>query len=164
MPSTEESSDAPTSASDLRALLKADHERLDKLFQELVVAFRADDREEIGQLWKVFDEGLQAHLGFEDEYLLPELAKVHPAEAAAISSEHLEIRSSLEELGMGVELHRTNTHAVERFVRILREHARREEELMYHWAATRLGGAAEPSMRSKWLTAVRKFVGPGYVF
>jgi hemerythrin superfamily protein len=163
MPSTRESTAASTSTPELRGLLKADHERLEALFQRLLAALRADDRDEVGLLWKTFDEDLQAHLTFEDEHLVPELAKVHPEEAAAISSEHIQIRSSWDDLGMGVDLHRTNAEAVERFARTLKEHAKREEALMYDWAETKLA-RGEPSLRAQLLAAVRKLVGPGYIF
>ena len=110
---------------DVRTLLVEDHARLGKLFNELVVAFRDGDRYECAALWNAFEKSLDAHMALEEQLILPEFAKVDPAEAAALASEHAAIRESLSELGVGVDLHRTNAEAVERFISMLKNHATR---------------------------------------
>lgn len=123
---------------DLRALLKSDHRRLEELFGELVAAFRAGDRDEAAALWNAFESSLEEHMALEERHILPELAKVDAPEASALVREHQAIRGALSELGVGADLHCTNADTVERFARTLREHARREEALMYRWAEAHL--------------------------
>jgi hemerythrin-like domain-containing protein len=135
-------------AADLRTLLMKDHARLEKLFQALVAAFRSGDRDEAAALWNEFESGLERHMALEDRLILPHFAKVHPAEAAALVREHALIRNSVSELGIGVDLHCTNADTVERFVRALNDHAKREDNLMYPWARANLDAAVRTSIRA----------------
>jgi len=112
----------------------ADHEALDQLFTELAAAFDAPVPTEHARLWSALDERLRAHMELEEQHLLPRLALAHPSEAEAIRREHEELRRLLLELGVGVDLHTTRADAVERFIEVLRGHARREEALLYRWA------------------------------
>jgi hypothetical protein len=130
-----------TRPEDLRQLFTHDHERLDRLFRDLLAAFEADARVEAGQLWNEFDTDLRAHMQLEEELLLPQFAETHAAEALALVREHEQIREKLLQLGVGVDLHLTRFGQVEDFVRLLRGHAKREQELMYRWAARRLNDA-----------------------
>lgn len=158
MPSTSQTA-TPRPVSDLRTLLSADHTRLEGVFDRLLVAFRAGDRDEAAHLWNEFDQGLEAHLTLEEEQLLPELAKRQPEEASALLREHAEIRAALSDLGIGVDLHRTNAGAVERFLRSLRAHAEREEGLFYEWANSELAPENQPSRRDRLLAALHRLVG-----
>ena len=133
-----------TPPDDLRQLFTHDHERLDRLFRDLLAAFEADARVEAGKLWNEFDTDLRAHMQLEEELLLPRFAEAHGAEALALIREHEQSREKLLQLGVGVDLHVTRFGQVEDFVRLLRAHAKREEELMYRWAARRLQGADQP--------------------
>lgn len=147
---------APKAKADLRALLGEDHARLDRLFEELLAAFRAGAREEAAALWTTFDAGLLAHMALEEQRLLPEFAKVDAAEAEALAAEHAKLRDALTELGVGVDLHLTNAAAVERLVATLREHARREDALMYRWASANLQDEEQTSIRAQLLAAARR--------
>jgi hypothetical protein len=84
---------------------------------------------------------------------------VDPNEAAALSREHVEIRTSLDELGIWADLHCTTADAVERLSRALEDHAKREDALMYRWARTNLRNDIPP-FRARWLGAVGKLAGP----
>jgi hemerythrin-like domain-containing protein len=143
------------SSADLRRLLREDHERLDRLFSELLAAFQADAREDAAHLWNDFDTGLRTHLELEESFIFPEFAKVQPEETTALEREHEHIRERLLQLGVGVDLHLTNDAQVDEFVRELRAHAAREDELLYQWAERELQPAAESHVRS-WLKNVRK--------
>jgi len=134
---------------DVGMLLVKDHARLKRLFAELVVAFRAGDREQCAALWNALDSGLELHMALEERLILPEFAKVDPVEAAALTREHVAIRASLTELGIGVDLHCTNVELVERFLRVLEDHAKREEALMYRWARANLPQGALATIRSR---------------
>ncbi|HEX6240738.1 MAG TPA: hypothetical protein VFZ61_07590, partial [Polyangiales bacterium] len=50
---------------DLRQLLSRDHERLDRLFRDLLCAFEADARQDVARLWNEFDGDLRLHLRLE---------------------------------------------------------------------------------------------------
>ncbi|HEX6241301.1 MAG TPA: hemerythrin domain-containing protein, partial [Polyangiales bacterium] len=71
-------------------------------------------------------------------------AETNAAEAAALRREHHLIRDKLLQLGVGVDLHVTRHAQVEEFVRELRAHAKREDDLMYRWAEAQLD---DPALR-----------------
>lgn len=141
---------------DVKALLVEDHARLEKLFSELAAAFRAGDRDECAALWNRFDRSIEAHMALEEQLILPEFAKADPAEAAVVTREHVAIRASLSELGIGVDLHCTNADTIEHFLRILRDHAKREEARMYRWAQSNLHQGAQASTQARLRAVLRK--------
>jgi hemerythrin len=124
----------PSYRASLRGLLNQDHQRLERLFVDLLAAFNADAREDTQRLWDEFDSGLGTHLAFEERLLLPVFGAANPTEARALLAEHDQIRSTLSELGVGLDLHLTRADVVSDFIAKLRSHARREDELMYRWA------------------------------
>lgn len=132
-----------TRPEDLRRLFTRDHEQLDRLFRDLLAAFEADARLEAAQLWYVFEADLRAHMQLEEELLLPRFAEKHASEALALFREHDEIREKLLQLGVGVDLHATRYSQVEELVRMLRAHARREDELLYRWTDSHVTRNAE---------------------
>jgi hemerythrin-like domain-containing protein len=126
----------------LRGLLVREHERLDRLFDELLSALQGDARADVARLWSEFDESLTRHMAFEEQRLLPAFEAVDPREAAALVAEHAQIRRKLLDLGIGVDLHLTRADVVNEFVELLRRHAQREDELLYRWAEKELPEAA----------------------
>ena len=118
----------------LRARLARDHERLDQIFEQLLAALRADAREDVLRLWTLFDDGLCRHMALEEQYLLPELARDEPREAAVIAREHANMRSTLAELGVGIDLHQIPVDLVSEFIDQLRQHALREDAIAYRWS------------------------------
>lgn len=143
---------------DVGALLAQDHARLEQLFNQLAAAFRAGDRDECAALWDEFDSSLEAHMVLEEQLILPEFAKVDTREAAALVREHAAIRTALGELGVGVDLHCTNADAVERLLQMLKDHAKREETLMYRWAQANLPPRARASTQARLRAVLRKAV------
>ncbi|HTJ42198.1 MAG TPA: hemerythrin domain-containing protein [Kofleriaceae bacterium] len=135
---------------DLRGRMMADHHRLETLFRELQCAFEEDvSTIELRRLWSALDEGLTAHMNAEEEIVLPELARIDPIEAKALQREHEELRRRLLELGVGVDLHVVREKAARAFLDTLREHADREDQLLYVWAASRITPAAQESLLSR---------------
>lgn len=128
-------------ASDLGALLARDHAQLDARFRDLLAAFETDARDDVARLWNEFDSELRAHLLFEEEHLLPTFLDFNAPEALALLREHQSIRDKLLALGVGVDLHATRQEQVAAFVCALRAHAKREDALLYAWAATHVGPA-----------------------
>jgi hemerythrin-like domain-containing protein len=134
---------------DLRRTLHEDHERLDKLFADLLAAFQADAREDAACLWSAFDRGLRTHMELEERDLFPAFTTVNAPEAAALLREHDRIRQRLLDLGIGVDLHLTRDYQVEEFVRDLRAHAAREDALLYQWAQRELHPTVRASLRQR---------------
>jgi len=124
----------PSHRASLRGMLSQDHQRLERLFVDLLAAFNADAREDTARLWDEFDSGLTTHMAFEERLLLPVFGAANPGEARALLAEHEQIRRTLSELGVGLDLHLTRAEVVSDFIARLRSHARREDELMYRWA------------------------------
>jgi Hemerythrin HHE cation binding domain len=127
----------------LRSLLSRDHERLEQLFEDLCAAFDADAPQDAARLWGELDQGLSAHMDFEERYVLPGFRAVDPREAGDLLQEHELIRRRLIELGVGVDLHLLRVEVVTDFIALLRAHARREDALIYRWAERALPQSAQ---------------------
>jgi hemerythrin-like domain-containing protein len=126
---------------DLRALLSSEHAALEQRFEEILAAFRANAREEVIPLWTSFEKALVEHMELEEEIILPELAKTDPGTVEAIEAEHAQICEQLGAFGISVDLHRLRADHVDAFVQRLKEHARREDQLVYRWAEEHLAAA-----------------------
>lgn len=124
----------------VRTLLTDEHAKLDRLFVQMLEAFRADARDDAAKLWSEFDTLFSAHLEREEQFMLPRLALTHPDDAAALKKDHDELRKKLVVLGVGVDLHLTKADAVAEFVAALRAHAAREDALLYPWAEEQVKG------------------------
>jgi hemerythrin-like domain-containing protein len=134
------------SPSTIRDRFLHDHHELEDLFDGLLDAFEANDREGIAELWTLFEERLNAHMDAEERLLLAPLARSCPREARALFHEHRHIRSRLAALSCEVDLHTIRLASARAFVDELRAHARREDEVLYDWADRHLGVAAKHSL------------------
>jgi len=119
-------------------LLPAHHRRIEAIFEELRHQVRCDDLAGLRACWDRFERELDEHMCAEEEYLLPAFAEVNPAEARAIREEHDEIRRSVGELGVTLELHAMRAEEADHLVERLRAHAAREDRALYVWAAAHL--------------------------
>lgn len=127
-------SNRATPAQGLRATFTRDHERLEKLYLDLLAAFEANDREGVAALWTEFDKGLTAHMAAEEAHLFPRFSRDHADAAAALRAEHASFRSRLAELAVWVDLHLVKDDQARAFIDELRAHAKAEDALMYPWA------------------------------
>lgn len=100
----------------------------------MVEAFDTGDHEVAREAFREFDRQLLAHLAMEEQTLLLEFAEISPIGAAQIVDEHRDIRSLVDELGIGTDLHITRAAAIRELADLLRAHARREDALLYRWA------------------------------
>lgn len=155
MSTTRATTPAPQ-ARGLRELLATDHARLERLFDQLVEAFRADATEEAALAFSRFDEGLQAHLAFEEHHTLPVFARLAPAEAAALAREHEQIRARLTALCVDVDVHLARAGSVLDFVRLLRAHARHEDALMGLWSSAGDAPARPDELCVRWVEIARR--------
>ena len=126
----------------IRDRLTADHLRLDALFDDVLKRLALNDRDETRAAWSDFEKGLLAHLEVEEKFILPRFSKDHELEASVIRREHDGFRAKLSELGVMVDLHAIRMNVANEFVKVLREHARREDALMYRWAEENLAKEA----------------------
>jgi hypothetical protein len=145
----------PGAVDDLRALLTRDHARLNASFERLKSAFAAEPAASLSELWTQFERELTAHLELEERYMLPKFQELAPAEAAALTREHAEIRTQLARLGVALDLHLARADAVDGFIGTLQRHAVREDALLYRWAQTQL----EEPARSALLSHLRELLG-----
>jgi polyisoprenoid-binding protein YceI len=135
-PSPEESDDA------IRAVLSQDHDRLERQFESIVAEASSGDPIALRKAWQEFESELIHHFDDEEAHVLPAFAQQRPTEASALLYEHQRIRGDLTTLGVTLDLHCLPSERVGDFVANLRAHARREDDLLYPWAAHRLGEAA----------------------
>jgi hemerythrin HHE cation binding domain-containing protein len=143
----------------LQGTLAKDHEQLDALFERLLAAFHADAGRELCPLWAEFDSRLRAHLALEEELILPQFARVDPTEARCLADEHVRIRKLLSELDIAVDLHLAHERTIADLVTLLRAHGRREDALMYRWAAASLSPAQQTTILGELRRAVGKLIG-----
>jgi len=130
----------------LHARLVIDHQELEVLLDELTRAFATGDRDVAAAAYRGFERRLTEHFGFEEDQLFAEFATVNPFEVSELRAEHRAIRARVEELAIGVDLHQTRLPAIQDLARMLREHAEREDRVLYRWA-DRI--AADPARRSR---------------
>src|SRR6185437_12453607 len=131
---------------DLYHALNADHRHLDELFEALLNSIHVDDAEAAEAAWTELDHGLATHLEAEETYLLPVFDRFDTAEAAAIRTEHGQIRNLAAELGVLLDIHALREEKVTEFVGFLRAHAAREEAKLYPWATRELSEAPRRSL------------------
>jgi len=137
------------SADSIRDMLASDHVRLEELFRDVLRRLALDDRDETRAAWAEFERGLSAHLEVEEKMVLPPFSLAFPDEAAAIRAEHEKIRARLLDLGVSVDLHCIRMSDASDFIRELRDHARREDALMYRWADQNLEAAVRTALRHR---------------
>jgi len=124
----------------------ADHRRLEDLFERLLTALEANDREDMALVWTEFESGLIGHMQTEELELIPVLQRDSPRSARIIMEEHRHIRTRLAELGMALDLHTLRLDTARAFVDELRAHAKSEDRLLYQWAEESLDDAEKESV------------------
>ena len=130
----------------LHVHLANDHQELEVLLEQLTSAFATGDRDVAAAAYRSFERRLTEHFDFEEEQLFAEFATVNPVEVSDLRAEHRAIRARVEELAIGVDLHQTRLAAIQELARMLREHAEREDRVLYPWA-DRI--ATDPQRRSR---------------
>jgi hemerythrin-like domain-containing protein len=140
----------------IRAQFLADHDRLEAVFERVLAAFEANDREEMGRLWTEFESGLLGHMETEEAHLIPALQRVSETSARVLVQEHRHIRTRLTELGVALDLHALRLDTARSFIDELRAHARSEDHLMYQWAEDRLDEAAKAALFQSFATRLRE--------
>jgi hypothetical protein len=139
-----------TRASDfaLYTYMVRSHDYLHALFIRLLTAMQ-DESPDVRALWDELDHGLLSHMDAEERFVLPVFAHVDRDEALALIREHGLIREQLLELGVAVDLHYIRFERSQEFIEMLRHHAGREENVMYHWASNHLDRTAVAAIKAR---------------
>ncbi len=133
-------------AAPIRKQLCDDHERLDKLFAELLDAVEGADAPTISRTWTEFETGLLAHFDAEESQVFPLLSADHAAEVEVAQRQHAHIRRLVAELGVRADLQTIRLEVAQELIRRLREHAHYEDVTVYCWAEEMPGSGQRASM------------------
>ena len=124
---------------DIKTRLTEDHREIDALLRCLSEDVAAPDCcLPLQSTWCQFESRLLSHMDAEEQYLLPLIAASHPAEAARTRLEHQRIRQAVSELGVAIELHAARQASVDTLVKLLHDHAHREDLILYELAGQRV--------------------------
>ncbi len=115
------------------AILRRDHERLEKIYDDVLAAYRSDDWEQVRAQWDLFEPALRVHMDTEEQDVFPELRAIDPEAADALLADHTELRRLLGTLGVAVDLHAVPAADAQDLIVHLRAHGAREEVLLYPW-------------------------------
>lgn len=125
---------ASTASGSIHDRLLAEHAGLDASLERLLAAYRTGDRDVAAEAFGDFEGRLTDHFDLEERAIFPAFSEHEPREAAELAAEHAAIRTRVDELGVGVDLHATRLGAIEGLAQMLRAHAAREDRLLYPWA------------------------------
>lgn len=129
MPKLEEPGRTAASA----AFLRAEHLRLEVIYERLLEAYRAGSWPDVCAEWDLFEPALRAHMDIEEREVFPAFREADPDEAEHLLAEHDVLRTRLDVLGVNVELHAVPPFDAEELIERLRAHRAREERLLYPW-------------------------------
>lgn len=124
----------------------ADHREIEKLLERFLAICEDGDREDVAAVWTELDARLLAHMGAEEQYLIPLLQRANPRAARAILEEHRHFRTRLTELGTRVDLHAIRLHEASSLVGELRAHSAHEDRTLYALADQELDGGARETL------------------
>lgn len=117
--------------------LRADHAELEALTKRALAIIEEGDREAVRALIADIEAKLTAHMDGEERELIPRYAEEHPEDAAALLVEHADFRRLFVELGVAGDLHLVRLERMQELAGALKQHAERENDGLYWWAASR---------------------------
>ncbi len=136
------SSATSTPAPSIDAMLGEDHARLERTFDAIVAAAERGDWEELQRRWPGFERELTRHMDAEEIRIISGFGREQPREARMLLDDHARIRAQLTELGLELERGSVSVERAQGFMIDLREHAAREDAVLYPWAARGLDDLA----------------------
>ena len=131
-----------TSATSIDAMLGEDHARLERTFDAIVAAAERGDWEELRRRGPGFERELTRHMDAEEIRIISGFGREQPREARMLLDDHARIRAQLTELGLELEAGSVTVGYAQAFMTDLREHAAREDAILYPWAARGLDDLA----------------------
>lgn len=121
--------------SEVAAMMKAEHARLEAIYDRLLDAYRAGEWTCVEAEWESFEPALRAHMDFEEARIFPLFEQADPDETEDLRAQHRAFRERLDVLGVNIELHAVPHVDAEDFVERLRAHRAREDRVLYRWVA-----------------------------
>ena len=141
-------------AAEQALLLPEHHLVIEQACLELLSDTYADDPRRLCQRWRTFEQEVEDHFVAEEQLILPGFGAAAPGSAAQILADHARIRQHLAELAIEVDLHVIRARTVHALVDELRDHAAREQELLYPWAMSHAPAAELSAVQqriARWL-------------
>src|SRR5215471_18532572 len=120
-----------------------DHQQLEHRLAHIVAMLEKNQSEAMPALWIEFDARARAHLGAEEEHLLPALLRWRRRDARAIVEEHKLIRRRLDELATAIGDRVVKVKDLRRFLDELSAHGRIEDQRVDQWADDHFGPSAK---------------------
>jgi hemerythrin-like domain-containing protein len=120
---------------DVDTVLRQHHLDLERRFQRLLELAMKDEQVSLRREWCGLVTELDEHISLEETHFLPALGRRFPLEEAELRRQHSRIRRLIKEIGAELDLGLLTAERVDGFLTLLREHARREDCLLYPFAA-----------------------------
>ncbi|MDF2692103.1 MAG: Universal stress protein family [Labilithrix sp.] len=133
--------DVDQELSSTAALLRSEHQRFERVYDELLASYRSGDWNDVQARWLELESGLEAHIALEEERVFPMFQWANRAEYDALIADHAELRRVLSVLGVNIELHAVPERDAAKLIDRLRAHAEREEQVLYPWIEATLDPA-----------------------
>lgn len=110
------------------------HHELESVFVDALAEARTGNPSELGRVWEGFRRAMLLHLQAEELLLIPDYAREHPDDAAALRLDHAFFRTCLDDFEVNLERRLLDPARVEVFTSRLRVHASSEDRGLYAWA------------------------------
>jgi hypothetical protein len=133
---------APVRGASIDAMLGEDHARLERAFDAILDSAERGDWDGLRQLWPAFGRELTRHMDAEEIRIISGFGREYPREARMLLDDHARLRAQLTELGLQLEAGGVTVEYARAFMTDLREHAAREDAILYPWAARGLDDLA----------------------
>ena len=132
----------PRSDTSIDAMLGEDHARLERAFDAMLTGAERGDWDDLRRRWPSFSRELTRHMDAEEIRIISRFGHEHPREARTLLDDHARMRAQLTELGLALEQGDVSIERAQGFMIDLREHAAREDAVLYPWAARGLDALA----------------------
>ncbi len=120
--------------------LRQDHLAFRDRFVDICGRARSGDWRDLDDVWGGFAASLRDHLAFEERELFGAYAERDADSRILVDrlrAEHDEIRRTLDELGIQIQLKSIRATTIDAFVEVMQRHAAIENAHLYPWAESR---------------------------
>lgn len=114
----------------MRDALATQHERIERLLEQVAEACAAKDWPMATALWSELERELLAHLALEEDDVLPLARGRCEVDTRALAREHEHIRSRLRELGVLVRRGTVRSRTINAFAAEIQAHTAHENNLL----------------------------------
>ncbi len=124
----------------LERRLHREHEGFAERFREIAERAQTGDSREVDEVWDGFAADLRRHMAFEERLLFDAFVREGPGNAATVRqlrTDHDDIRRTLDQLGIEIQLHIVRAETIDAFLERLIAHSKRENEVFYPWLESR---------------------------